>query len=306
MPRQVCRLTIAVALAVIVPQFVRTQIDATTVQLFVVGNRPYVDVDLHGPGGQARTARFLLDSGGGGFQVVEPLARALGLTWGSAQQENGKSFGVFTVPPVAAVGGLTLPVDKTRAAALLGVDRLLPPAAPGSAEGLVPGHVLAHYHVVFDYPHGTLEIAAPGMLTPKGDATAMPVAQRSGFPRTELTIDGTTYGFLVDTGASFSIVSDTLLKKWEAAHADWQHHPGAYGDAATLGGAALETIFVPHVKWGAEDLTDVGFVAQPAVTFTQESADMTAPIVGSLAGNVLKNFRVELDYPNQKMYLSKP
>ena len=31
---------------------------------------------------------------------------------------------------------------------------------------------------------------------------------------------------------------------------------------------------------------------------------MTAPIIGSLGGNVLSHFRVELDYPDQKLYLS--
>ena len=34
------------------------------------------------------------------------------------------------------------------------------------------------------------------------------------------------------------------------------------------------------------------------------SSMMTAPIIGSLAGNVLSHFRVELDYPDQKLYLS--
>src|SRR5579872_919597 len=156
MPRHLGALAFAIALLIAAPQMVRTQVDATTVQLFVVGNRPYADIDLHGPGGQAKTARFLLDSGGGGFIVTEPVAKALGLTWGNALQENGKSFGPFTLPPVAAVGGLTLPIDKTRAAALLGADRELCPAAPGSADGQIPGHLLARYHVVFDYPHGTL------------------------------------------------------------------------------------------------------------------------------------------------------
>jgi hypothetical protein len=33
---------------------------------------------------------------------------------------------------------------------------------------------------------------------------------------------------------------------------------------------------------------------------------MAAPIVGSLAGNVLKRFRLELDYPNAKLYISGP
>ena len=36
------------------------------------------------------------------------------------------------------------------------------------------------------------------------------------------------------------------------------------------------------------------------------SSSMTAPVVGSLAGNVLKRFRVDLDYPNQKLYLTGP
>jgi hypothetical protein len=34
------------------------------------------------------------------------------------------------------------------------------------------------------------------------------------------------------------------------------------------------------------------------------SGMMKAPIVGSLAGNVLKHFRLDLDYPNEKLYLS--
>jgi hypothetical protein len=33
---------------------------------------------------------------------------------------------------------------------------------------------------------------------------------------------------------------------------------------------------------------------------------MVAPIVGSLAGNVLKRFRIELDYPNEVLYVSGP
>jgi hypothetical protein len=32
---------------------------------------------------------------------------------------------------------------------------------------------------------------------------------------------------------------------------------------------------------------------------------MTAPIAGSLGANVLKRFRVELDYPNHTLYLQR-
>ncbi|HJZ82516.1 MAG TPA: hypothetical protein VKD91_19285 [Pyrinomonadaceae bacterium] len=54
-------------------------------------------------------------------------------------------------------------------------------------------------------------------------------------------------------------------------------------------------------------LTQFGVTSQRQGTFERYmSSMMTAPIVGSLAGNVLKRFRVELDYPNAKLYLSTP
>lgn len=48
-------------------------------------------------------------------------------------------------------------------------------------------------------------------------------------------------------------------------------------------------------------------VSQQAGVFEKwMSSMMTAPIVASLAGNVLEKFRGDLDYPNQKLYLSQP
>ena len=59
--------------------------------------------------------------------------------------------------------------------------------------------------------------------------------------------------------------------------------------------------------WGANQLSEFGIVSQREGTFERRmSRMMSAPIVGSLAGNVLKLFRVELDYPNAKLYLSGP
>ena len=92
-----------------------------------------------------------------------------------------------------------------------------------------------------------------------------------------------------------------------SAHPDWPRHPGAYGEAKTLGGQTLETMFVPAARWGTHPLTELGVVSQREGTFERYmSSMMAAPIVGSLAGNVLKGFRVELDYANEKLYLSKP
>jgi hypothetical protein len=273
-----------------------------TVPLRIEGNRPYIDVTFRKADGATHTARFLV---GGGFLLTEPLARELGLALGETIDAEGEKLAKTTSPVNAFVGNLPLELQPERIFILIGKDNIVPPVAPGHADGMLPGHVLARYHVVFDYPAGTFTIARPGALAPRGTAIAMPVSAESGFPRTELEVDGTTHGFLLDTGASFTMVSEAQLKAWGSAHADWKRYPGAYGDAATLGGQTLETMFVPRATWGAKPLTDVGVTSQREGVFEKwMSSMMTAPIIGSLAGNVLSHFRVELDYPNQKLYLS--
>ena len=135
----------------------------------------------------------------------------------------------------------------------------------------------------------------------------MPVSRRQGYPRTEIEVEGTKYGLLLDTGASFTMVSEVLLKSWGSAHPEWPRQAGAAGEAATLGGQTLETMTVPVAQRGPFAISELGVTSQQEGTFEKwMSQMMTAPIVGSLAGNVLKRFRVELDYPNRTLYLSRP
>jgi predicted aspartyl protease len=281
--------------------------EQATVPLVVEGNRPFVELTFRRADESERTARFLVDSGGGGFLLAETLAKDVGVTWGPKTREEGMDLALASGAPRVSVGRLALVLEPKRVAVVLGKGNVLPPVAPGHAEGVLPGHVLARWHVVFDYPGGTFTIARAGLRKPSGEALPMPVSRRSGFPRTEIEVDGVKRGFLVDTGASFTMVSEVLLRAWGAAHPEWPRHPGAHGEAKTLGGQTLETMIVPTATWGAAPLVDVGVVSQREGTFEKWMSGMTAaPVVGSLAGNVLKGFRVELDYPNETLYLSRP
>jgi hypothetical protein len=277
-----------------------------TVPLVVEANRPFIELTLYRADGSKRTARFVIDSGGGGFLMSEPLARDLDLKWGAVVEEGGGKAAVAQAVPRVSVEEFPLQLNPKRVIVVIGKDNLLPKVAVGHADGLLPGHVLAQYHVVFDYPKGTFTLARPGVMTPKGDALPMPVG-RTGFPRTQIEVAGNTYGFLIDTGASFTMVSEVLLKSWGSDHPDWERHNGAFGEAATLGGVTLETMFVPAGRWGPRQLDRFGVTSQREGTFEKWMSSMMAePIVGSLAGNVLKRFRLELDYPNSKLYLSGP
>jgi predicted aspartyl protease len=278
-----------------------------TVPLYIEGNRPYIDLTFRKPDGSTRSARFLVDTGGGAFIITEPVARDIGLKWDRTTNEQGSEFARPTFLPVVALQNLAIDLSPDRVLVLVGAERILPVAAGGRSEGLFPGHLLAKYDVVLDYPNARFTLARPGALRPKGVALPMPVSGKTGFPRTELGVGGVTYGFLLDTGASFTMVSEELLKSWGRQHPDWPRHPGAFGEAKTLGGQTLETMFVPGAQWGTNPIGEFGVTSQGKGTFEDYMSEMmTAPIVGSLGGNVLKRFRVELDYANQTLYLSAP
>jgi hypothetical protein len=293
--------------ACLISPLARADVNQVTVPLIVEGNRPFVDVSFRRADGSNRTARCLIDSGGGGFLLTEPLARDLGITWGTPQREEDKEFATITSPAYASVAEFPLVLNPIRVLVVLDTQNILPQGVPGQADGMVPGHVLSRYHVVFDYPKGRFTIAQPGVLKPEGAALPMPVGFMSGFPRTEIEVAGQTHGFLLDTGASFTMVSQALLKSWGERHPEWERHKGAFGDAKLLGGQTLETMFLPEVRWGTHTLRSVGVTSQREGTFEKYMTSMMKePIVGALAGNVLKQFRVELDYKNETLYLSAP
>jgi hypothetical protein len=62
-----------------------------TVPLIVEGNRPFIELTFRKPDGSVRKARFLIDTGGGGFLITEPLAHDLGLNWGPKYRKRARS-----------------------------------------------------------------------------------------------------------------------------------------------------------------------------------------------------------------------
>lgn len=266
------------------------------------GSRPFVELTFRKPDGSDRLARFWLDTGGGAFVLAETLARDLGLELGAPFSEEGMEL-AETSRPITAVGDFLLDLVGAHVLTAIGVENLVPPVAPGHAEGLFPGHVLARHHVVFDYPAGQFTIAAPQTLEPAGTEVPVTIHPKSGCPRVELEVDGAAHGFLLDTGASYTMVSHSTLKDWGDTHPDWPRFAGPVDEAKTLGGSVPEeTLVVPEIRWGPIPLLDVGMVERPEGTFERwMTSMMTGPVIGALAGNVLKDLRLDLDYSLQSL-----
>jgi predicted aspartyl protease len=277
-----------------------------TVPLFVENNRPHIDLDFTRPDGSVRKARFTLDTGGGSFILTESLANDIGLKPAGPEEKTvGGRFAPTRVSS-ARVGEMELDLENVRSHIVLGQKSII---AGDAAEGLVPGHLLARYHVIFDYPAKKFTLAKPGILKPQGARIASPIGKQSGFPRIELQIGGANYGFLLDTGATFTMISIGTLNDWGAKHADWRRAIGAVGGANMIGGAmekAATMMRLPEARWAEFQLQEVAAVSRPKGTFeTYMSLMMAGPIIGALGGNVLRAFRVEIDYSNGTTYLEK-
>jgi predicted aspartyl protease len=279
--------------------------ESVTVPLIVEFNRPFVDLEFTKADGSIRKARFWVDTGGGGFMLCESLASDLNLKPGTAFTEGSEKLAAIKAPP-ASLGGMPLNLQGARSFVSLGTKTLMPGV---NAEGLFPGHILQRYHVVFDYPGRKFTLAKPNSLKPHGLLIKSPIHPQSGFPRIEAQIGGEMYGFLLDTGASFTMISQELLEQWAGKNTSWPKTTGAYGNA-NMGLGQMEAkalmLRIPGLQLANFQLQGIAAVSRPKGTFENYmSKMMAAPIVGAIGGNLLSAFRIEIDYANGVTYLEK-
>ena len=202
-----------------------------TVPLIVEGNAPMVELEFSSPKG-VRRARFLVDTGGGAFILGSQLMADIGAKAVGPPEKEEVTL-VPLAPMVAKLGSMTLDLTGVN---VLGAPDDRGPSKRNTAEGLIPGCLLRKYEVIFDYPARQFTLAKPGAINPRGIKIPTPISSPSGFPRIELQIGGETYGFLLDSGASFTMISRTVLGRWAKANPTWPTATGAVSFANMFGG----------------------------------------------------------------------
>ena len=264
---------------------------------------PIVTLNFKRLDGTKRSANFAFDSGGGAIILDETLADNLGLkSTGEAVEEDGARFAP-TKPPVVQFGSMLVSFSTSKAFLHLGKNSF---DTRERIEGLLPGKALEPYQVVIDYPRERFTIAPSGCVTHQGMRVQSPFLPASGHPRIEVSVDGKNYGLLLDTGSRVSMARRSLLESLSAAHPTWPHSTGASGTADMPDGSGEEFLLrVPEVTWGPFQITNVLFVSRPDDVYSPTSFETPDSIVGALGGNVLKHFRVEIDYPRGTSYLEQ-
>ncbi len=173
------------------------------------------------------------------------------------------------------------------------------------AEATLPASALRHDHVILDYPSLRITVARPGTVMPRGEAVPCRVNAETGLFAIAAVLNGETVQMGVDNGSAGTWVSDTLTADWMACHPDWPHAIGAAGSTNFFGfpfesrGTLMR---LPELGIGTLRAKDVAVLGLPQGLFDWYSKKSACPVVGFIGANVLKGFRIEIDFPNRMTY----
>ena len=190
-------------------------------------------------------------------------------------------------------------------------------------EAVLPGSVLKKYQGIFDYARHSLTIARPNTLQGKGLAVQCRVNDKTGLISIAAVVDGHPYALAVDSGSAYSWLRDNITQQWVKAHPNWKRGKGAVGesnmqtrpDGAEAGATILR---LPEISLGSLHLKQIGvlgiapkappFPPLPGESpvdgdfFDWYSKKAPEPVIGWLGGNVLKGFRLMIDFPRHMTY----
>jgi predicted aspartyl protease len=265
-------------------------------------NRMIVEVELGRPDGSRRTAYAWVDTGNQFLVVAEELARDLGLDTSALDQSDALRPVESSSPaPEISLGGFPL----TRDGVSVQISRGSRVWAGVPAEANLPASLLRELHVVFDYPQQRLTVAEAGQMQTVGVEVPCRIHPETGLVQVTASVEGEKVELGVDTGSVGTWVSDNLTRALAERHPDRRRSTGAVGPANFFGfefepyGTLMR---LPEIRIGDVRAAGVAVLGLDQRLFDWYSAKSAAPVVGIVGANVLRGFRLEVDFLKQMSY----
>ena len=267
-----------------------------TVPFVFEGNRIYAELAVVRPDGTLRKSLAFVDLGSPSASISLALSKELRL----APQR----------PLIFQVGGMAVSVDAGTVAS----DPSLPYTVDNSrhVELVLPAGVMRKYQVVIDYAQRRLTFALPGTLHPEGIPIPIHANPQTCLIAVDSKIDGKSYPITIDCGSAYTWLKKSAAREWLDKHPEWERGTGAVGtsnmrmedDGIEAAGTVLR---IPEIELGSLRLHQVGALAigpgsKDGDLIDWYSRKNAGPVIGWLGGNILRGFRITIDYPNQKSY----
>jgi hypothetical protein len=263
-------------------------------------NRMIVEVELRRPDGTLRQAKAWVDTGSENLSVSEALARELGLQVPTFQRPGSAATSPSPAPGIL-VGGLPLQTAGLTVQVMAGT--VVRAGVPADLN--LPAKALRGLHVVFDYSARRLTLAPPGALKPRGTPLPCQVHPVTGLFQIVASVEGAPLNLAVDNGAAGTWISEAQVQAWKRRHPRWPSAGGAAGSANFFGfpfESAGTLLRLPEMTLGPFRVKGVGLLGLSPGVVDWYSQKTAAPVQGFIGANVLKGFRLEVDFPGQMTY----
>ena len=263
------------------------------------------------------TLRFLTDTGGGLF-LLERAVEKLDLAITDTAMVEGRPTPLITPPEFGNASPLpSIPLDEVPLFSSEGQSALLE-----VGDGML-GHAWFGDRVwTFDYERKEMRYhtSSAGLIENADHTVSLGFRKDeegrrvNNFPSIEATIDGETYAFLFDTGASLvlsdsahaklggppvqgtSFISESIFEKWRSDQPEWRIIENA--DRFPGGMPVIE---VPEVSVAGHTVGPVWFTKRPDRNFHEYmSGMMDRHVEGALGGSLFRYFVITADYPGAR------
>jgi hypothetical protein len=282
-----------------VPLFAQSEISSGTTPFVFNGNRMYAQLSFVRPDCSIHKALAFVDMGSPSFTVNESLFKEL-------QLDQGRPLRLQLGAMPISIPASEVTSDKNK------------PQSMGSdlkVEASIAAGIMQKYEVVIDYQNRTMTFANPGTLKPQGVPVPFQVNHDTGLIAVDASIGGKAYAITIDNGSAYSWFRQSAVKDWLISHPAWERGVGAVGtsnmmmsgDGAEIDGLLLR---IPEISLGSLSLRHVGVLGAGESKgfpgnldlFDWYSTKNAVPVLGWLGGNVLRHFRLTIDYPSHIMY----
>ncbi len=271
--------------------------DQTTVPFDLVGNRPVVKLKLNG---HEESLNFVLDTGSGITVISEETAQRLKI---KSIARGGYARGI------GGDGKFEIVYGQLRQLAIGDVKLKNVPVyirkfhTDGQVvDGYIGLALISKFLTTIDYGNQTFSLTkkeADKKVFAANDDLSLPLRlTSSGFLSGEVELQGidAKLNFIVDTGASVSVISNSVSKSEGIS-------PFANIEKLRVVGAAgitddVSTFLLPRISFGKHSRSSVMAVALDLDLINEASGFEQAGILG---GNFLKNYRLTFDFQNSRV-----
>lgn len=271
--------------------------DSTSVPFTLEDNRPVIKLQLNG---KPEELRFVLDTGSAISVLSEETAKRLKIKpvarggYGRGLGGDGKFPIVYGNLKQLSIGDVSIrnvPIY---------IRKFQPISRP--VDGYIGLSLISKFLTTVDYGTGTFSItkkeADRNDFFARSDMSIPLRLTSSGFLSGEVQLQGveTPLNFIVDTGASVSVISQRIsLSEGVSEHVN-DEKLRVVGSAGITDD--MPTFLLPKISFGKHSVESVKAVALDLDSINEASGFEQSGILG---GNFLKNYRLTFDFKNSKV-----